>query len=170
MVRIRRGTAADLVDIRRVHRLAFGRMEESKLVDALRRSGGLMWDQVAEVRGKVVGQVAFSPVQIDTPTGVQPAVGLGPVAVLPDHQRRGLAGHMIGAGLEALRHQGHGIVVLLGDPAYYGRFGFEPAAEWGLRWSEPCPDGAFQAKALMPGALDALGGGVARYREEFNGL
>ena len=170
MVRIRRSTAEDIVDIRRVHRLAFARMDESKLVDALRRGGGVLWDQVAEVRGKVVGHVVFSPVRIHTPEGVRPAVGLGPVAVLPDHQRRGLGGHMIGAGLEALRQRGHAIVVLVGDPAYYQRFGFGPAAQWGLRWSAPCPPEAFQAKALVSGAKDGLAEGVAHYRDEFNGV
>ena len=60
-------------------------------------------------------------------------LGLGPVAVLPEFQRRGIGGGLIRGGLAAAERLGTGFVVVLGEPAYYGRFGFRPAAEWGLR-------------------------------------
>jgi putative acetyltransferase len=95
---------------------------EAAIVDALRRTDSLAVSLVAAEDGAIVGHVAFSPVA----TGGRTAgwFGLGPVAVRPERQRRGIGQSLIEAGLARLRAQGAKGCVVLGDPAYYRRFGF----------------------------------------------
>lgn len=96
---------------------------EAAIVEALRDAGALTCSLVAEEAGAIVGHVAFSPVSIDGVAGRW--FGLGPVAVRPDRQQRGIGQKLIAAGLEQLqKYRAQGCVVL-GDPAYYGRLGFE---------------------------------------------
>jgi putative acetyltransferase len=117
---------------------------------------------VAEVGGAVVGHVAFSPV---TTAGGAVGVGLGPVAVVDSHRRRGIAAELVRAGLDACRASGFGWAVVLGEPAYYGRFGFRAAESFGL--SDDYGGGsAFQAIELSPGAMPT-GAGLVRYAPEF---
>lgn len=101
-------------------------------------------------------------------TGVS-LLGLGPVAVLPALQGRGLGTLLIETCLERLRSEGHPAVVVVGHPGYYPRFGFLPARRWGLRMEMDVPDEAFMAIELTPGALRDVAG-VVRYRPEFAGV
>ncbi len=95
---------------------------EARIVERLREHGALTISLVAEDEGRIVGHAAFSPVEIDGAEGAW--FGLGPVAVAPSSQGRGIGRALIDQGLSRLREAGaHGCVVL-GDPAYYGRFGF----------------------------------------------
>lgn len=103
---------------------------EAKIVDGLRGDGSLTVSLVAEENGEVVGHVAFSPVKI-----AGEAVdwyGLGPIAVQPDKQARGVGRLLIEAGLDRIRSLGARGCVVLGDPDYYGRFGFvsDPALHY----------------------------------------
>ena len=96
---------------------------EAAIVDRLRRDGALTMSLVATIGDAVVGYAAFSPVTVERAAGGW--FGLGPVAVEPAHRCRGIGAALIEAGLARLRTDGaHGCVVL-GDPDYYGRFGFE---------------------------------------------
>ena len=100
----------------------FSNQTEAAIVDALRRSGALSLSLVGTEESEIVGHVAFSPVLINgQPLGW---CGLGPVSVRPDRQRRGIGGELIARGLEELRHRGAAGCVVLGEPSYYGRFGF----------------------------------------------
>jgi putative acetyltransferase len=135
---------------------------EARLVDLLRAAGRLRVSLVAEVGGAVIGHIAFSPVT--AASGVAGA-GLGPVAVVEVHRRQGIAAELVRAGLEACRVGGFGWVVVMGEPAYYGRFGFRPAAEFGLT-DEYGGGPVFQAIELVPGALP-VGAGLVRYAQEF---
>ncbi|HUZ11294.1 MAG TPA: N-acetyltransferase [Caulobacteraceae bacterium] len=96
---------------------------EARVIDALRVAGALALSLVATQGGKIVGHVAFSPVTINAEAGDW--YGLGPVSVWPDRQRRGIGQTLIREGLRRLQSMGAGGCVLLGDPAYYARFGFE---------------------------------------------
>ena len=172
---IRRETAADQAGIRRVHERAFPGPAEAAIVDALRAAGAVTLSLVAGPAGEagqgaapaatIWGHVLFSPVSIATAAGERAAVGLAPLAVDPDRQRQGIGGRLVREGLDILRGEGHGAVVVLGHPDYYPRFGFAPASRFGLRWEHPCADEAFMAVALVPQGLDGLGG-VVRYRPE----
>lgn len=162
MLIIRSEHPGDAAAIFAVHAACFPTQVEARLVDQLRQAGRLAVSLLAEVEGKVVGHVAFSPVT--AANGVQ-GIGLAPVAVLEPHRRRGVAAQLIRTGLEACRVAGFGWAVVLGDPAYYARFGFHPAPDYGL--SDEYGGGpAFQVMELQPGTLP-VGAGLIRYAPEF---
>jgi putative acetyltransferase len=96
---------------------------EAGVIDALRAAGALTLSLVATKGGEIVGHVAFSPVTINREASHW--YGLGPVSVWPDRQRMGIGQALIRDGLRRLRSMGAGGCVLLGDPAYYARFGFK---------------------------------------------
>lgn len=160
---IRPERPSDSYAVRRVHDLAFGRPDEYQVVEALRTNGGATLSLVAEIDGEIVGHIMFSPVTIDRQ---HPAVGLGPMAVLPEQQRTGIGSRLVREGLDALREAGHDAVVVLGHQ-YYPRFGFVPASRFRIRWERPCPHQGFMALELKPGALGDRAG-VVRYRAEFD--
>ena len=96
---------------------------EPAVIDAVRASADLTLSLVAEEDGVLLGQITFTPVTID---GVHKGwFGLGPVAVRPDRQSEGIGGALIREGLERLKQMNAAGCVLVGDPAYYGRFGFQ---------------------------------------------
>ncbi len=117
----------------------------------------LLASLVAVVRDRVVGHVALSPVSVG---GIErAAVALGPLAVDPDYQRRGIGALLVEAFLQHCRVRDEGLVVVLGYPGYYGRFGFVPAARLGLHYREAGE--AFQALEVRAGAAAGLSGEVS---------
>jgi HAD superfamily hydrolase (TIGR01509 family) len=159
---IRPEMPADLDDIRAVNRAAFSGPDEAALVDLARERGNATLSLVAVNDGRLLGHILFSPLSLEAsgPRGL----ALGPVAVLPERQRAGIGSRLIRAGLDAARGLGYDYVVLLGNPAYYSRFGFRAARTFGL--SGDYGDGdEFQAVELRPGAL--AGGGRVHYIPEF---
>jgi putative acetyltransferase len=102
--------------------LAVSNHTEQYIIRALRESGALAISLVAEEVGAVVGHVAFSPVAVSD--GSQGWYGLGPLSVKPDHQNRGIGSALVKRGLFLLKGLGAGGCVLVGEPGYYGRFGF----------------------------------------------
>jgi putative acetyltransferase len=166
-MRIRKEQPADVGDIRRVNELAFGRPQEAGLVDVLRSNGGLTLSMVAVDDDKVVGHIAFSPVMVESNDESFAAVGLGPMAVLPESQGRGIGSALVRAGLTSLRESRHLVVVVLGHPSYYPRFGFRRASEYGIRWQKGPADEAFMVLELAPQALSGKHGAVS-YRPEFD--
>jgi putative acetyltransferase len=135
-------------------------------VRELSAAGVSILSLVAEKDGHVVGHILFSPVTIEPFAGQVSAVGLAPMAVLPDQQGKGIGTRLVEEGLAELRRLGHDVVVVVGHPDYYPRFGFKRASLFGLRTEIDCPDEAFMAIELRPGALAGRGGRV-RYRSEF---
>ena len=95
---------------------------EAQIVDRLRDTGSLTVSLVATLDGAFVGHVAMSPVNLANPDAVW--FGLGPVAVLPSSQGKGIGEALVRAALERIKAGGADGCVVLGDPAYYGRFGF----------------------------------------------
>jgi len=113
---------------------------------------------VAELDRGIVGHILFSRMAIESPGGPVAAVALAPVAVLPGYQRRGIGGRLIRHGLELLRERGEEIVLVLGHPDYYPRFGF--SGEKASDLEHPFPPEAFLAIELAPNALDGIRGKV----------
>lgn len=145
MITIRTETPADVATIEALTIAAFldaphTDHNEQHIVRALREAGALSVSLVAEVDGVLVGHVAVSPVSVSD--GTPGWYGLGPISVLPTHQGRGIGSRLMHAALEALRQRGAAGCVLLGDPAYYQRFGFR--AEPALQLAEVPPE-YFQA-------------------------
>jgi len=165
-LRLRPEGPADWGAIDTVHEQAFGRPGEAALVRALRREAKPYLGLVAERAGRVVGQIAFSPVAIEG--GSPPALGLGPLAVEPGLQRAGIGSALVRAGLERCAALAR-IVVVLGHAAYYPRFGFRPAFQHGLRYRSEVFDPSFFVLELAPGALSGISGWV-RYHEAFERL
>ena len=158
---IRPETPADVPAITAVTIAAFNTLEisdhtEHFIVEALRAAQALTLSLVAELDGRVIGHVAFSPVTISG--GTPGWVGLGPVSVLPEHQRQGIGSALIREGLSRLKDRKAQGCCLVGHPGYYGRFGFEnppglgfegvpPEAFFALSFRGPIPQGtvAFHA-------------------------
>ena len=157
-------TAADLDAVRAVHVAAFPSPLESRLVDALRTAGKAVISLVAEIDGRVVGHVLFSDVSVAR--GMGRGIGLAPVAVLPRAQRRAVGSELIRAGLGRAAALGYDFAVVLGEPAYYRRFGFEPASRFGLA-NDYGVDEPFMALALHTDGLTGAGGLIS-YQPEFS--
>ncbi|MCA2212687.1 GNAT family N-acetyltransferase [Jidongwangia harbinensis] len=137
MTELRAERPDDLPGIRAVLAAAFETTAEADLVDALR--AGDAWlpelSVVAVEDHTVIAHALLSRIVVAGPDGDVPALALGPVAVLPERQKQGHGSAVIRDAL--LRAAGESLVVVLGDPAYYGRFGFGPGAAHGITgpWS-----------------------------------
>lgn len=142
---IRKETGADIRAITEVTIAAFKSLEisdqtEHFIIEALRAAGALTLSLVAELEGRVVGHIAFSPVTISN--GTPNWYGLGPVSVLPEYQGRGIGKALIERGLSELKKLGAAGCCLVGHPVYYGRFGFENPSDLVY---EGVPEAAFFA-------------------------
>jgi putative acetyltransferase len=163
---IRPCTAGDADAVYEVHRRAFdGRTDEPRIVQRLHDADEAVVSLVAVENDRIVGHVLFSPVSVaDRDENVE-LVGLAPVGVLPENQNEGVGSSLIERGFVACRDAGADAVVVLGDPGYYSRFGFERASEYGLG-NEYGADEAFMVTPLREGALDDVNG-VVTYHPEF---
>lgn len=168
MLDVRPEAPADFGDIRQVHERAFAPSHvEADLVDALRASGVHVPELCLVVlRGDaVVGHIAFSRARLDSG---HPVLALAPMGVLPEHQRQGVGSALVSEGLRRAAETDFPLVVVLGHPAYYPRFGFEPADALGLGAPFAVPAEAWMMRRLPAYRRDARGTVV--YPEAFAGL
>lgn len=171
MICIREEKPEDIEEIRKLNEKTFmqtfGPAPEASLVDRLRENCPSILSQVAVQDDQVVGHIVFSPVKIEGDRTLD-GMGLGPMAVLPEFQHRGIGSRLVQAGIEILKNQGSPFIIVLGHPEYYPRFGFELASHSGIRsqW-EGVPDEAFMILILNENAISDIRG-VARYSSEFN--
>lgn len=162
-------TENDTAAIREVLIAAFDRTNEAKLVDLIRNSENFIPELsiVAKENNLVVGHILFTPISIDTATEKFSALALAPLAVTPAQQRQGIGSQLIEIGLAKSQELGHNIVVVLGHPNYYAKFGFQTASNFGVEAPFPVPDEAFMILGLKPDALHNVSGTV-RYPAYFN--
>jgi putative acetyltransferase len=166
MLTIRPETPEDADSIGYVNEQAFGQESELELIAKLRKRGVLTISLVALRDGEVVGHIAFSPVVIESGLSGFEAIALAPMAVLPAYQRQGIGGQLVQAGLEECRRLGHEIIVLVGHPDYYPRFGFVPARPKGIECEFEVPEEAWMILELREGALAGRQGTV-KFQPEF---
>jgi putative acetyltransferase len=165
---IRRAEPGDAAAIRAVHASAFPTVGQADLVEALERAGDAILSLVAAREGDVVGHILLSRMAVSGEGRIWRALGLGPVAVRPPAQRQGVGSALVAAALEQAAAEE--LVFVLGDPAFYGRFGF--SAECAAPFASPYAGPHLMALRLrddvpLPGsgkadyarAFAALGGG-----------
>jgi putative acetyltransferase len=166
-IQIRKERPGDEAAVFDVNFRAFGRDAEPKIVDELRKNCPDGISLVAEERGKIVGHILFTPAWIDASPMPVHGMGLAPLAVAPECQRRGIGSALIQAGIEALRASGTPFIVVLGHPEYYPKFGFEKASTHGIRCEyDQVPDEAFMIFVFQPQAMEGIHG-TAKMRPEF---
>ena len=163
---VRTETPEDHKSVWHVNELAFGQCNEADLVDALRANARPYISLVAVVDEQVVGHIFFSPVSVESGSSAFTAMGLAPMAVLPEYQNKGIGSQLVREGLKACQRLGHDIVVVLGHANYYPRFGFAPASLKGLRSEYDVPDDVFMVTELVPCALEGRRG-LVKYHAEF---
>lgn len=145
--------------IRRVNRDAFGGEAEASLVEALRDLGFVELSLVAERDGRVLGHLLFSAIRVIAGSATLKALSLAPLAVLPEFQRSGIGTQLVEEGLQRCREHGHQIVLVLGHPEFYPKFGF--SAELARQIESPFGVGeSWMGLELRPGALQGVHGRV----------
>jgi putative acetyltransferase len=167
MIRIRSELPEDVEAIYSLNQKVFEGIAEANLVNNLRTSNAMTLSLVAIKNNDIVGHIAFSPVTIESDQATVNAVGLAPMAVSPEFQRSGIGSQLVEEGLNRILTAGHDLVVVLGHPEYYPRFGFVPAKKYGIRWEHDVPEEAFMIRELREGALKEVRG-IVKFRPEFN--
>lgn len=165
---IRSETAADYEAIFTINNSAFKTDDEARLVSTLRKQGAFdpKLSLVAECDGSLVGHILFTPVEIVGEADAVKALGLGPMAVMPNHQRQGIGSKLVREGLSVCKRLEHKLVFVLGHPKFYPRFGFLPASSKGCKSTFPVPDEIFMVRKLIPGGCNGVTGTV-KYHPEF---
>jgi putative acetyltransferase len=157
----------DWAAVHAVNVSSFETPSEANLVDALREQAQPVVSLVAEDdSGAIAGHIMFSPVSLPGHPGLK-VMGLAPMAVAPEHQRKGIGSALVRAGLEQCRQLGFVAVVVLGHAAYYPRFGFSPSTRFGIGCEYDVPEDVFMAMELQPAALRGITGTV-KYHAAFS--
>jgi len=169
MVNIREERPEDIEAIRMLNLTAFGQPQEGGIIEALRTNGGVLLSLVATIDERVVGHALYSPVSIGFNEKKVVGAGLGPMAVLPELQRKGIGSKLIEFGNMQLRERGCPFIVVVGHPEYYPRFGFRPASDYGIRCEWDVPDNVFMVLVLDESKMKGVSG-LAKYRAEFSGV
>jgi putative acetyltransferase len=148
----------DRAAIYQVNVLAYGREDEAKLVEELRDGNHARLSLVADAGGQIVAHIMFSAVQIMTDDGPMQALVLAPLAVHPEQQQHALGSTLVKDGLYLAAQRHHRVVLVIGDPAFYSRFGFsqELARPLKCRFAGE----SFMALELITGALRGVAGMV----------
>ena len=165
---IRAETDKDKTTIYNINQSAFETSAEAELVVKLCEQVNPIISLVAEEDGKVVGHILFTPVSLINHTELK-IMGLAPMAVLPEYQRKGIGAALVQAGLDQCKKIGFGAVVVLGHKSYYSRFGFTPAAHVGLSCEYDVPDEAFMCLELQKDYLNNASGKI-KYHPAFKNV
>ena len=145
----------------------FGHNGEADLIERLRSRCKHLLSLIA-FRGEPVGHILFTPVSIHSDHGQLRGMGLGPLSVLPDYQRRGIGSKLVVSGLEKLKARGIPFVAVIGHPEYYARLGFEPASKFGIvHGFRSIPQSMLFIYPSDRTQLLSLGAGTALYQPEF---
>lgn len=165
LIEIREECPDDLAAIRDVNQRAFGQDQEGKIVGALRSNGAALLSLVATLNDHIVGHIMYSPATIGDITGA----ALGPMSVLPEHQRSGIGSKLVTAGKQKLRKSGCPFIIVLGHPNFYPRFGFRRASTLAVKCEWDVPDDVVMLLILDEAKMQGVSG-LVKYRHEFSAL
>jgi putative acetyltransferase len=163
LIEIREECPEDRAAIRNVNHRAFGRDQEGNIVDALRSNGAALLSLVATLNNRIVGHILYSPATIADVTGA----ALGPMAVLPEHQREGIGSKLVSAGNQKLKGADCPFIIVLGRPTFYPRFGFRRASSLGVKCEWDVPDDVVMLLILDEAKMQGVSG-LVKYRHEFS--
>jgi putative acetyltransferase len=164
---IRQEQQQDIASIREVNDLAFGQLVEGSIVDKLRERCDEFLSFVAVEQGLILGHILFTPAVLETKTGTINGLALAPMAVLPDHQCKGIGTKLANAAIRQIKDTSCPFIIVLGYPEYYQRFGFESAARYGITSEWDVPVEAFMIMILDKQRMQNSSG-IAKYRPEWN--
>jgi len=166
---IRKEKDSDKENIWTVNAEAFETEVEANLVNALRDSGIPFISLVAEEDEEIVGHILFTPVELIADDSALKLMGLAPMAVLPELQKKGIGSQLVKTGIEKCSTQGYDAIVVLGHPEYYPKFGFITSVKYGIKSEYDVPDEAFMLLELKEGSLkDKIG--VIKYHAAFGSV
>lgn len=169
-VTIRQETKDDFKEVFNVNHIAFGQVNEAKLVDALRNNQTAFVPElsiVATDKNKIVGHILFTKINIKDDKGnLNESLALAPMAVRPELQKSGIGGQLIRKGFEVAKELGFKSVIVLGHEHYYPKFGFQPADKWKIKAPFDVPSNVFMAIELATDGLKNISGTVV-YPKEF---
>lgn len=162
MIRIRAERSVEQEAIRKINDSAFKGDNESRLVDAIRKSELFVPELslVAETDGELIGHILFSIVHLKSEEDEIPTLALAPMAVIPEHQNKGVGSLLVEEGLKRAKDQGFKHAVVLGHPEFYPKFGFVPASTKGIEAPFPVPDEVFMTLEIKKGSLDQIKGKI----------
>jgi putative acetyltransferase len=163
LLEIREERPDDFAAISDVNRRAFGQEQEGNIVDALRSNGAALLSLVATLDDRVVGHIMYSPATIGDVTGA----ALGPMAVVPEHQRLGIGSKLVEAGNQKLKAAGYPFIIVLGHPNFYPRFGFQRASSFAVKCEWDVPDEVVMLLILDEAKMQGVSG-LVKYRHEFS--
>jgi putative acetyltransferase len=171
---IRLEQTSDIEQIWAVNVDAFTTDVEANLVNTLRDSGCPFVSMVAEEDNQIVGHILFTPVELSgDSSGSQmkelKLMGLAPMAVSSECQKKGVGSQLVKAGLEYCSALDVDAVVVLGHPDYYPKFGFVPSATFGIKTELDVPEEVFMAQELRKGCLDGKEGTI-KFHKVFAGV
>jgi putative acetyltransferase len=165
---IRTEEPKDWAAVHAVNASAFATPAEANLVDVLRKEAYPFVSLVAEDNEAIVGHIMFSPVSLSGHPNLK-IMGLGPMAVAPEYQRKSIGSALVRTGLERCKQLGFGAVVVLGHPEYYPRFGFSPSTRFGIGCEYEVPEDVFMVMELQPGYLHSATGTI-KYHAAFSNV
>lgn len=165
---IREEKESDWLEVFIVNQAAFATPAEAHLVNALHEQCRPIVSLVAEAEGKILAHIMFSSVQLSGHPSLS-LMGLAPMAVLPEYQRKGIGSALVKSGLEQCRALGVGAVVVLGHIAYYPRFGFVPYVRYGISCEYEAHEEAFMVLELQSGYLAGKKGTI-QYHDAFKNV
>jgi putative acetyltransferase len=165
---IRREGKRDCAAVYAVNASAFDTPAEANLVDVLREQAQPIVSLIAEDDGAIVGHIMFSPVSLPGHPALK-IMGLAPMAVAPEYQRKGIGSALVRAGLEQCKQLGFGAVVVLGHSDYYPRFGFSSSVRYGVGCEYEVPEEVFMVVELQRDFLRGASGKI-KYHTAFSNV